>query len=233
LNQQVENQQKNLDIREILFIIKKHLKLIIVLSIVCGIIGFMVSKYIMKPEYQSDATLIVNADQTQQSTIMTQDQITTAQDLVNTYAVILKSDTILSQVINNLNLNLTADELSGEVTVSGVNETQVLDISVKDNNPKIAAYIANEITKIAPNFIIKTVKAGSVEIISSAKVNNAPVSPNIKLNTVISFMVGLIVSILLSFLIQKLDNSFTSEEDIQKYLDITVLGIIPNVQNKI
>jgi capsular polysaccharide biosynthesis protein len=230
LNQQVENEAESLDIREILFVLKKHLKFIIVLSIVCGIMGLMVSKFLLKPEYQADATLIVNAEQTQQSTTMTYDQVTTAQDLVNTYAVILTSDTILNQVISNLQLNTTPAKLNNEISVTGVNDTQVIDISVKDHNPQVAAYIANEITKIAPNFIIKTVKAGSVEIISPAKINDNPVSPNIPLNSVISLIAGLIISVCISFLIQMLDNSFASEEDIQKYLGLTVLGVIPNIE---
>lgn len=221
-----------MDIREVLFILKKHWKLLAVLSVVCGLSGFMLSRYVIAPKYESDATLVVNAGQTAQSTVVTYDQLSTAQQLVNTCAVILKSDTVLDQVIQNLNLDMTSKQLEKNVTINGINQTEVLDISVKATDPQVAAYIANEISKLAPDMLIKTVKASSVEVISPAKANHMPVSPKIPLYTAAAFLFGLVAAVISAFLIELLDNSFTTEEDVQKYLGLSVLGVIPNVESK-
>jgi capsular polysaccharide biosynthesis protein len=224
---------ENLDICEFLFILKKHLKLLIIIPVVCGMVGFGVSQWVFRPQYESDTTLIVNAAQSSQTTSITNDQINAAQQLVNTYAIIFKSDTVLDQVINNLNLGTDAKELASSITVNGVNQTEVIDITVRNPDPQVAADIANEIIKVAPTVIIDTVKAGSVEIISPAKKADKPMSPNKALNTAISLLVGLIVAIVISLVIEMMNNTFTSGEDMQKYLDYPVLGVIPNIKNKL
>jgi capsular polysaccharide biosynthesis protein len=231
LNQKNENYE-SIDLREVLFILKKHWKLLVIVPIVCAVSALLISKYIITPKYAANVTLIVNAAQNSQNTTITYDQLTTAQELVGTYSIILKSDTVLDKVIQNLNLDTTAKELSKNVSISGVNQTEVIDLSVKDTDPQEASDIANEITKVAPDIIIKTVKAGSVEIISSAKPSNIPVSPNIPLYTAIALIIGFVIFVLFSFVIELLDNSFSSEEDVKKYLELAVIGIIPNIGSK-
>jgi len=231
LNQKNENNE-SIDLREALSILLKHWKLLIIIPIVCAVSALLVSRFIITPKYEANTTLIVNATQNSQNTTITSDQLTTAQKLVNTYSIILKSDTVLDTVIKNLNLDMTSKQLIANVSVSGVNETEVIDISVKSTDPQVAVEIANEITKVAPDIIIKIVKAGSVEIISPAKLNDIPVSPNVSLNIAIAFIIGMVISMLFSFLIELLDNTFSSEEDVKKYLELTVIGIIPSIESK-
>lgn len=228
----MDQEAATLDLREIALILKKHIALIIIIPIIFAILGYLVSSFIIAPKYEADATLVVNAGQNSQTSVVTYDQLNTAQQLVNSCAVILKSDNVLDKVISNLNLDMTAEELANEVTVSPVNQTEVLDISVKDENAQRAVYIANEISKIAPDILIKTVKAGSVEVVSSAKADNKPVSPNVMLFTAVGFIIGIFAVVILSFIIEKMDNTFSSEDDIQKHLGFTVLGVIPNLSAK-
>lgn len=172
--------------------------------------------------------LIVNADQTAPANVVTYEQLNTAKQLVNTCEVILKSDTVLQEVIDNLGLNMTTKQLAGIISVSGVNETAVFNITVKYKDPGIAAAIANGISDVAPEILVRTLKASSVEIISPAELNSNPVSPNVRLNTLVSLLLGLFSGVVLSFLIEFLDNTFTTEENIQNCLEIPVLGVIPN-----
>jgi capsular polysaccharide biosynthesis protein len=231
LNQKNENNE-SIDLREILFILKRHWKLLVIVPIVCAVSALLISKYMITPKYEANTTLIVNAAQNAQNTTITYDQVTTTQELVGTYSIILKSDTVLDQVIQNLNLDMTANELAANISVSGVNQTEVIGLSVKGTNPQEASDIANEITKVAPDIIIKTVKAGSVEIISPAKPSDIPVSPNIRLYTAIALIIGIVISVLISFVIEMFDNSFSSEEDVKKYLELAVIGIIPSIESK-
>lgn len=226
----MNQEDESLNIRDILFILRKHLMLLISISIFCGLVGYCVSKWAIKPQYESDATLIVNTSQSSQTANITYDQVTATQQLVNTYSIILKSDTVLDQVIKNLNLNTDSNELASNITVSGVNGTEVIDVTVKNPDPQAAADIANEILQVSPKIIINTVGAGSVAIVSPAKKQDRPVSPNKALNTAISLLVGLIVSAVISLAIEIMNNTFSSGDDMQKYLDYPVLGVIPNMK---
>jgi capsular polysaccharide biosynthesis protein len=228
LNQRIEN----LNFLEVIHILKKHMWMIILTAIIFGAVGYAASRFIITPVYESDATLIVNSGQNNQAATATFDQVSMAQQLVGTYAIILKSTTVLNQVIEDMNLNITSNELAKKITIVGVNQTEVIDLSVKDTDPRMAAGIANDIIKVAPDIIIKTVKAGSVEIISPAKTNFKPVSPIKMLNTLIALLLGILISAIISVLMEVMNNTFTSDEDIQKYFGSSVLGIIPSFEIK-
>lgn len=229
---QVNQDASDITLRDLLFVLSKHWKLAVGLAIISGLCGLFVSKVLIPPQYQSEAKLVVNAGGNPQSSVITYDQLNTAQQLVNTCAVILKSDTVLDQVGQNLSLSQTSKDLVKQIDISPVDSTEVLDIKVKDTDPKVAADIANEIAKLAPNILVKTVKASSVETFSAAKENTTPVSPNVPLVSLVSFLAGLAAAFLIAVLIEKLDDSFSTEEDVQKYLQLTVLGVIPNVDLK-
>jgi capsular polysaccharide biosynthesis protein len=212
---------------------KRHIKLLIIVPIVFGIAGFSVSKWLFVPQYESSAILIVNASPNMQASGITYDQITTAQQLVNTYSIILKSDTVLNMVIGSLNLNTNAKQLADNITVNGINQTEVIKLVARNPDPQTAADIANKIIQVAPQEIIKMVKAGSVEIISPAKKSESPVSPKIWLNTVIFVLFGLIISLFILLFIEMMNNTFSSSEDITKYLGCSVIGVIPKIKLKV
>lgn len=221
----------SLDIREFLSMLRKHSKFIGLITLMCGLTAYGISRWALKPQYEADAVVIVNTEQASASDI-THDQITAAQQLVNTYSIILKSDPVLDQVIQNLDLPMKADRLARQIEVKGVDDTEVIDITVRDSDPQMAADIANEITYIAPSAIVSTVKAGSVGVISPAKRTEAPVSPNSAVNAGIALLAGFLTTVAVSIAREMLDNTFDSGKDIQKYLDCPVLGVIPNVKGR-
>ena len=108
MNERVEN----LDIREFLLILKRHLKLIIFLPLFCCCTGFALAQWIISPRYESQAILVVNAAENSAGQSITYDQISAAQQLVNTYAIIFTSDTVLDQVISSLQLTINAERLA-------------------------------------------------------------------------------------------------------------------------
>lgn len=223
----------NMNLKEVFFIFKKHLTLILIITIVCSALGFIVSKFIITPKYQAVATLIVNPGQNSQNNdTITYEQVNTTQQLVGTYAIILKSNKVLDKVISDLNLDTDSTKLAKNISVSGVDQTEVIQITVKDKDPDMAEKIENDIIKVAPSVIIKTVKAGSVEIISPAETDQKPVSPKVGLDTIIALCAGIFISAIVSFLIESLNNKFYSDEDVQKYLNLTVFGVIPSYDIK-
>lgn len=225
----VDEDYETIDLLEVLNVVRQHILIIVLTTVIAAAAGFCVSKFLMVPKYESSALMIVNTRQDATANV-TSDQITSATKLVSTYSIIIKSDTVLQQVINNLGLNLTYPELKDRVTVSAVDDTQVMQITVLSDNPEWARQVCEQITLISPDVILESVEAGSVKLISQASVNPDPVSPNILRNTAVVALLGLVLSVGVVILREMLDNRIKTEEDVRKYLELPVIGVIPDYE---
>lgn len=218
------------DLRELIQEIKKYFWIILLSMIIFGSAGYLVSKYFVTPEYESAITMIVNTRQ-DNTTVVTNDSITSAQNLVSTYSVIIKSNTVLNQVIDSLNLDMTYDELDSNVYVNAVDNTQIMRVAVRNSDKDTAAKIVQEISAIAPDVIVETVEAGSCKVISHVMTGDNPVTPNITKNTLLTTVAGLMVSIIVIALRSLFkEKRLVDDNDIQKYFDVPVLGVIPEVE---
>ena len=215
-----------IDLTEILSAVRQHLLELIFVTLVAALVGFTASKFLMNPKYDSSALMIVNTRQDVNANV-TSDQINSATKLVSTYSIIIKSDTVLQQVIDNLGLNLTYAKLNKRVTVAAVDDTQVMKITVQSDSPEWARQVCEQIITVAPDVIKEAVEAGSVKVISNPSLATEPVSPNIIKNTMLAAAVGFVLVIGIIVLQVLLDNKINTEEDVTKYLDMTVLGVIP------
>lgn len=215
-----------IDLTEILSAVRQHLLELIFVTLVAALVGFTASEFLMTPKYDSSALMIVNTRQDVNANV-TSDQINSATKLVSTYSIIIKSDTVLQQVIDNLGLNLTYAQLNKRVTVAAVDDTQVMKITVQSDSPEWARQVCEQIITVAPDVIKEAAEAGSVKVISNASLATEPVSPNIKKNTMLAAAVGFVLVIGIIVLQVLLDNKINTEEDVTKYLDMTVLGVIP------
>lgn len=215
-----------IDLAEILSAVRQHLLELIFVTLVAALVGFTASKFLMNPKYDSSALMIVNTRQDVNANV-TSDQINSATKLVSTYSIIIKSDTVLQQVIDNLGLNLTYAKLNKRVTVAAVDDTQVMKITVQSDSPEWARQVCEQIITVAPDVIKEAVEAGSVKVISNPSLATEPVSPNIMKNTMLAAAVGFVLVIGIIVLQVLLDNKINTEEDVTKYLDMTVLGVIP------
>ena len=223
----MENEEYDtIDLLEVLNAVRQHIAVLILCTLATAIAGFVITHFLITPQYESSALMIVNTRQDTTSTV-TSDQINSATKLVSTYSIIIKSDTVLQQVIDDLGLSLSYSDLKGRVTVSAVDDTQVMKITVRSNNPEWARQVCDGITAVSPDVILEAVEAGSVKVISQASYSDVPVSPNIKKNTMLGAMVGLVLCLGVILLQVILDNKINTEEDVAKYLDMTVVGVIP------
>ena len=220
---------ETIDLLEVLNAVRQHILAIILTTLVLAAASFGVSKFLMTPKYQASALMIVNTRQDTSATV-TSDQINSATKLVSTYSIILKSDTVLNHVIQNLGLSLDYQHLAERVTVSALDDTQVMKVTVTSDNPEWARQVCEQITQISPDVILEAVEAGSVKVISNASISPEPVSPNVSRNTALGAVAGLVISVGIVFLMVLLDNKINNEEDVSKYLDLTVVGVIPEYE---
>ncbi len=218
-----------IDLLEVLEIVRQHILVVILVTVLAAAAGFGVSRFLMVPQYEASALMIVNTRQDATANV-TSDQINSATKLVSTYSIIIKSDTVLQQVINNLGLSLTYPQLQDRVTVSAVDDTQVMQITVRSDNPEWARQVCEQITLISPDVILESVEAGSVKLISQAAANPDPVSPNVMRNTAVAGLLGLVLTLGVIILREMLDNKIKSEDDVRKYLELPVIGVIPDYE---
>lgn len=221
---------ETIDLLELLGVVRRHIVALLLTTVLAAAAGFAVSKFLMTPQYQASALMIVNTRQDTTANV-TSDQLNSASKLVSTYSIIVKSDTVLNKVIANLGLNMSYETLAGKVGVAAVDDTQVMEITVTDANPDGARQVCEQITQVAPDAILTAVEAGSVKVISAASVDPDPVSPNVMRNTAIAGVLGLVVCLGVLFLQVLLDNKINTEEDVTKQLGLNVIGVIPNYEN--
>lgn len=217
---------ETIDLLEVLNAVRQHLLAVILATVILAGVGFGVSKFFITPQYEASALMIVNTRQDTTSNV-TSDQINSAVKLVDTYSIIIKSRTVLQQVIDDLNLVIDYDSLYKRVTVSDVDTTQVIKIAVQDPNPQAAQIICNQITAVAPGIIMDKVEAGSVKVIESASLPGKPVSPRTLRTTALGMMLAMVVCVGIVVLRMLLNNKINTEEDVEKYLGLPVLGVIP------
>lgn len=203
---------------------------VIALSIILGgSLGFGVSRYMIDPTYTSRMSMYVNNNTERVESQLNINDINASQKLVATYIEILKSDIVLSKVIEEMNLPYSNQTLREMIAANALNSTEILEVKVTSKDPEEAAGIANTLAKLAPPEIIRVVQAGGVQLIDEAVVNPHPVAPNIQLNTVIGALLGAVLACLGILVAAMLDTRVKSEEDLRKQYEIPVLGVIPDI----
>lgn len=220
-----------IDLWELFQILLKNWLWILLSTLGYAILGLLITMFLITPKYRAEATMIVNTRQDQTATV-TNDQITSAQKLVDTYSIIIRSRRVVDPIMEKLNIEADYESFVKNIIVESVNDTQVMSIQVENKDPEIALQVVQEIVDRAPGAIISTVEAGSVNVVSEPYVNSeVPVSPSKLKNTAIAAFIGLFISSGAFLLIAFLDNTFKSEEDIQKQLGLVTIGIIPTTES--
>lgn len=225
-----ENEEE-IDLSELFNIIKKNALVILSVAIAAALVTFMFTTFFVDKQYVSDGMIIINNRKQDGASNITNDEINSAKGLTSVYSIIIKSDPVLETVISNLNLPMSISQLKSTLSINAVDGTQVMNIKSQTKDPKLSADIVNEVLEVAPDFLIEKVEAGSVQIVSPAKVNKSSVSPNPKRNSILMFAVSLMGMSGLFILISLLDKSIKSEQDLEKYLGVPILGVIPNADS--
>lgn len=203
--------------------------LIVSVPLLAALVSGVLSFFVLKPTYQEGTTILVN-ENTQQSVDpnLQYQTILTSQALINTYTSIIKSATVEQSVITQLNLPYTRTQLDGMIKVSSPTQSQVIEVDVTNGNPNLAADIANHLAAVFQQKAVALMNVQNVQVVDPALVPTKPipVSPNKKLNVAIAFILGLMVSVGIAFLLEYLDYRLKNEEEVRRYLGLPVLGAI-------
>ncbi len=219
-----------IDINQILNMLRKRVLLILAVMVAVGIGASLYTFLVQKDVYQAQSTIIVSSTITDSETgELTFTDYSLNVKLVNSYSVICKTDRVLEQVVAELGLPMSVDALAAKITVSSAKDTEIFHIAVRDGNPHTAQSIANSVTRIFQNEVKEIMKMDNVQIIDAARLPSRPIAPNRMRNTMMGFAVGLMIGFGLALLVEILDRSIKSEEQITELLGIPVLGSVPRI----
>lgn len=243
-----------IDLREIFSVFFQNLKWILPASIVGLVAAYLFSAYLIPPKYTSSVSMYVNNNnESMASAALNINDINAAQKLVNTYIVILRDNEVLDQVAEQLHEEysteqleyyvspgglgkdgmLTAGALRDVLTLRAVDNTEVLSIEAVTRSPVLSARICTILMEVAPDVLMRVVKAGSVEKIGTATVPDEPSSPRLLLNAAIGGLIAFLLATGIVFLRYFTDNTIKDEEDLRRHYNLPILGEIPDFSYKL
>ncbi len=222
-------EEQVISLGEILEVLKKRWKLILIVTLLATLVSGLVSFFLISPKYEASTKLFIGKEAGAEAGY-DQSEIAMYQKLMKTYSEAIKTRDLVGRAIKVANSNLTEDEVLKKLTVVTVADTQILQIKIDDKNPNMAATMVQAITNEFVTTSKVLVPNGNIKVIESVKVPEIPVSPNKKMNIAIAFLLGLMVSVGVSFLLEFLDNTYRNREQLEKELDIPVIGTIPHTE---
>lgn len=225
--------EETISLQDLFKTLKKRLLLIITAVILAVGVAAAVSFYFITPIYQSSTQILVNKTQNDPNQFTSQ-EIQTNLQLINTYSEIIKSPAILTKVIGNLDLNLSPSALASKITVNSAQNSQVVSISVQDPNPHVAVDIANTTTEVFQEDIQRLMNVDNVNILSPAVLatDPKPIKPDPYLNMAIAAVIGLMLGVGIAFLLEYLDTTVKTEQDIEDLIDLPILGVVSPIIEK-
>lgn len=223
-----EMEEQVISLSEIFEAVKKRWIMIVAITLAATIISGLVSFFVIDPVYETSTKLFIGKEESDETAYNTND-IQMYQKLLQTYAQAIKTRDLVGRAIDDLHYDLEEDNVIEGLTVTPVTDTQILQISYKSKDPEEAKEILKTITQEFITTSKELVPNGNVKVLEEVQLPEDPVSPNKTMNIAIAFLLGLMVSVGLVFLLEYLDNTYKNKEQLEKDSDIPVLGTIPDL----
>ncbi|HAT4180139.1 TPA: capsular biosynthesis protein [Clostridium perfringens] len=224
-----------INLQEITYALKKRWKLIALITIAATLVSAILSFFVIKPQYEASTKLFIGKQESNQNAaVYDNSDIMMYQKLMKTYAELVKTSDLVTKAVKSANLDYNQNEIKGilsNLTAIPSADTQILDLSFKGENPKEVLKVTEAITNEFISESKELIPNGNVQVIQKAQLPEYPISPNKKLNIIIAFVLGLIVGVGVVLLLEYLDNTFKSREELERTLDLPIIGAIPDYDN--
>lgn len=225
---------EELDLKELLNLFWSKIFQILLIVIITAGIGIIYTFGFKTPKYSSSTTLVLTgstSSSADSANSITATDITLNSKLVPTYSVLVKSDNVIRQVISNLNIDVSEEELKKNVSVKLKDDTEVLEITVTNENAVYAAKIANEIAKVFPSVVSKIYSIDNIYIVDEAEVESTPSNVNHAKDIAVFALTGLVIATMYVLIANMLDTTIKTPEDVEKGFGLPVLVSIPLIEN--
>ena len=217
------NDEVEIDLSQLLKLLKKNIRLIIILTLVGIIIAASATTFLISKKYQSQGSVLLKADVVNGSLDST--QVNTNKMMVNNYVKLLQGNNIQDQVAKNL--NITSAEVRSSLSITNTTDTQIIEISSTTVDPGLSKRIVDETISVFTTLIQEKLDVTNVTIVDQPEVNPNPVSPSMVKNVIIGAVAGIVISLGYLLLTYLLDTKIKNGEQAEQYLGVPLLGIVP------
>jgi capsular polysaccharide biosynthesis protein len=214
-----------IDIAELFRYLKKKAWVVIAAGVVCALLAFLLSAFVMQPKYTASTRVYVLNRANEENIVYSDIQISTY--LSYDFQTLITGHNVTREVIDELGLNMSDSQLASCIEVTSEENTRVLQINVTYHDPQLAADIANCVRRVAAEQIQDIMELDAVKTVYEAEPPAGPSSPNARRNTLIGAGLGVLICVSVYVLLFALDDTIRTEDDVQRYLGVSVLGVIP------
>lgn len=219
------NDEMEIDLGELFKALKKNIVLIVVVSLFCAAVGLVSSMFLINKKYSSEATIYITPKVTEQGTI-DYNSIQTNSRMVNNYMEILKGETILAKVADQVGME-SYSEVLDTLTISNPENTELISVSSETTDPELSQQIVSLVISTFTEDMMDILNLNNVTIINDAKVNEYPVSPSVPKYTILGLAVGLVISCGYVFITFLFDKRLRTREEAENFLGVPVLATVP------
>ena len=219
------NDEIEIDLGEVFHLVISKLGVIILSGILLGVLSIIGTMLFITPKYESTTKIMVLNKQ--DNNTLTSADMQTSTQLTKDYAELIQSRTVLEGVIAQLNLDMTYKEMLNKVSVETSSDSRIVSISVTDEDPYTASEIANAVRDMAAEHIQSVMDIEAVNVVDTANIPNEKASPSLAKNGVIGGLLGVIIAMAAVIIIYLTNDTIKVEEDVERYLGLSVLGGIP------
>lgn len=228
-NRQIQGDDDVIDLMELLMALRKRLWLLVLAGLVGAVIALTYSKMVLIPTYTASSRIFVMS---KESTITSLTDLQIGAQLTADYTELIKSRTVMENTVNALGLGIPYQDLKARVSVSNPSDTRILDIRVVDTDPNLAKTIADTVAEQASEYIASIMEQAPPKIIEYGEVPLYQTSPNVKKNTMMGGMAGVVLAAGVVVLLELLNDCVKTEDDIMRTLGVPVLAVVPELEQK-
>lgn len=222
--------QNDMDINlvDLFFFLLKKIWIILIVAALCAVAGFGVTKMFIDKEYTASTRVYMLSRSDEQVVMYSDYQISS--EMLSDYKVLITGRNVTKEVVQRLGLNMHYSDLAKKITVTSPEESRFVQINVTDTDPVMAANIANTVREVASVQIKDLMDVDAVNLVFEAEVPQKATGPNTMMNTVLPAGAGLVLALAILVVIFVLDDTMKTEEDVQRYMGLSVMGVIPNTE---
>ena len=226
----MENDEIEIDLREVFFCLLHRLWLIVLVAMLCGGIGFCISQFLIAPTYESTTQIYILNKQNENT--VTYSDVQLGSQLTKDYAELIKSRYVLESVIDELQLVQNEEPISYETLLNKVNvstpqDTRMLSIKVTDTDPMLAMEICNCIREVASDHIKSVMDIEAVNVVDEANLPTKKAGPSVAKWTLLAALIGAFLVMAVVIIIYIMDDTIKTSDDVEKYLGLSTLALIP------
>lgn len=220
----VYEDEMEIDLKELFFALLNKWYLICVSGVLCALIGLLAAMFLIPEKFESKTSIYIY---NQQNENMTYNDLQTGSTLTKDYEILVKGRTVLENAIEKLDLEFTYEELNKMVTVTVPASTRIVEITVETTDPYLSRDIADAIREISSKNIAEVMGVDAVNVVETANLPEKKSSPSISKFTVLGGMAGGVLACGVVVLLFLLNDTIRTQDDVEKYLGLSTLGIIP------